>query len=157
MRLLVGHVPGHKQESAPSSLSPLRDFERGWILGLPGPSPSHEGWKKGYLGRWAECSQSVLQFVSVLHVLSVKAELVPLCQQRRSKPSLPTAPSSPPPHPRCRPKGALSLLRERWAPVGSEGQAALVDRDAEAERVQRGPGPSLGPHILAGMGLGNGH
>lgn len=29
--------------------------------------------------------------------------------------------------------------------MGSDGQAALVDRDAEAERVQRGPGNSVRP------------
>lgn len=72
----MGKVPGHIQES----FSSLRDLEVGCVLGLPAPSPSHGGWSKGYLAWGAKCSQTILQFVSVFHVLGVKAELVPLCQ-----------------------------------------------------------------------------
>lgn len=75
-RLLVGDIPGYIQESFFS----LRDFEVGWILGLPGPSPSHEGWRKSYLGWGTEGSQTILQFMPVLHIVGVKAELVPLCR-----------------------------------------------------------------------------
>lgn len=60
-------------------------FTSSWLL-------PYEGWRKGYLGQGAECSQAILQFVSVLHVLGVKAELVPLCQKRKM-PSLQTSPS----------------------------------------------------------------
>lgn len=70
-----------------------------WVLLTP--SPSHEGWSKGYLGWGAKCSQTILQFVSVLHILGIKAELVPLCQKGRDKPLSGERHASPfpPPHP----------------------------------------------------------
>lgn len=59
----------------------------GWnsVVGLGGkhaflPSQRPTFLRKVYLGRGGECSQTTLQFMSVLHELCIEVELVPLYQ-----------------------------------------------------------------------------